>query len=353
MAITSLRRFASLLAASTMMASTLAACSGAGDVVDTAATDDVASSVTEGGVCAADIEEIEFGIISTESADNLKPNWEPLLADMTEAVGRPVKGFYATDYAGVIEGMGAGKVQIAWYGGKSYIEAAERSEAEAFVQTVAMDGSKGYFSHLITNKENPIVNEIDLEAGDGDKYIVENAADLTFAFNDPNSTSGFLVPTYYVFAQQGANADRIFSELVFAGSHEATALAVAENQVDVATNNNENLDRLKETAPDALENIQIIWTSPVIPSDPLAYRKDLPDCLKDSIKDFFVNYDNQEVLEGLQWSGLDPAADEDWNTIRELQIAKDILEVQNDENLSDTDKQAQVDELNKKLEALK
>ena len=351
MAITSLRRFASLLAASTMMVSTLVACSGAGDVVDTAA--DAASSATEGDICAADIEEIEFGIISTESADNLKPNWEPLLADMTEAVGRPVKGFYATDYAGVIEGMGAGKVQIAWYGGKSYIEAAERSDAEAFAQTVAMDGSKGYFSHLITNKENPIVNEIDLEAGDGDKYIVENAADLTFAFNDPNSTSGFLVPTYYVFAQQGANADRIFSELVFAGSHEATALAVAENQVDVATNNNENLDRLKETAPDALENIQIIWTSPVIPSDPLAYRKDLPECLKDSIKDFFVNYDNQEVLEGLQWSGLDPAGDEDWNTIRELQIAKDILEVQNDENLSDADKQTQVDELNKKLEALK
>jgi phosphonate transport system substrate-binding protein len=156
-----------------------------------------------------------------------------------------------------------------------------------------------------------------------------------------------------VFAQQGANADKIFSELVFAGSHEATALAVSENQVDVATNNNENLDRLKETAPDALEKIQIIWTSPVIPSDPLAYRKDLPDCLKDSMKDFFINYDNAEVLEGLQWSGLDPAKDEDWNTIRELQIAKDLLEVQNDENLSDADKQTKLDELNKKLDALK
>ena len=115
MAIISLRRFASLLAASAMVASTLAACSGAGDVADTAT--DAASSVTEGGICAADIPEIEFGIISTESADNLKPNWEPLLADMSESIGRPVKGFYATDYAGVIEGMGAGKVQVAWYGG--------------------------------------------------------------------------------------------------------------------------------------------------------------------------------------------------------------------------------------------
>lgn len=313
---------------------------------------DVAGSDSE-AVCAADLETIEFGIISTESQDNLKVTWEPFLADMSEQLGRPVEGFYATDYAGVIEAMGANKIQIAWYGGKSYIEAAKRSNAEAFAQTVSLDGSKGYYSHLITNVENPIVAEIDLEAGNGDEYVIENAADLTFAFNDPNSTSGFLVPTYYVFAQNGANADDIFSELVFAGSHEATALAVANNQVDVATNNNENLDRLKETSPGDLEKIQIIWTSPVIPSDPIAYRNDLPDCLKTQIQDFMYNYDNEEVLTALQWQGLDPATDADWNTIRELQIAKDLLEVQKSETLSDEEKASQVDELNKQLEALK
>ncbi|MGK7891062.1 MAG: phosphonate ABC transporter substrate-binding protein [Leptolyngbyaceae cyanobacterium] len=333
----------SLLTASAIGASLIASCS-----TPTATTDSA-----EGEVCAPEFAELEFGILSTESAENLRPQWDPFLKDMSDALGRPVIGFYATDYAGVIEGMGAGKVQMAWYGGKSYIEAAARSQAEAFAQTVSTDGSKGYYSHLITNAENPIVSEIDLEAGDGDQYVIENAADLTFAFNDPNSTSGFLVPTYYVFAQNGANAEAIFSELIFAGSHEATALAVAENQVDVATNNNENLERLKATAPDALDKIQVIWTSPVIPSDPLAYRSDLPDCLKSAIQDFAFNYDNAEVLEGLQWSGLDPAKDEDWNTIRDLQIAKDILEVQNNENLSDADKQAQLDELNAKLEALK
>ncbi|MEB3230649.1 MAG: phosphonate ABC transporter substrate-binding protein [Leptolyngbyaceae bacterium] len=345
----------SFLIVSAMGAGLIASCSTQNATTEgteaTTGTEETASA--EGEVCAPEIAELEFGILSTESAENLKPNWEPFLADMSDAVGRPVIGFYATDYAGVIEGMGAGKVQIAWYGGKSYIEAAERSQAEAFAQTVALDGSKGYYSHLITNVDNPIVSEIDLEAGNGDKYVIDNAANLTFAFNDANSTSGFLVPTYYVFAQNGANANEMFSELIFAGSHEATALAVAENQVDVATNNSESLDRLKETAPDALEKIQIIWTSPVIPSDPLAYRSDLPDCLKTAIQDFAFNYDNAEVLEKLQWTGLDPAKDEDWNTIRELQIASDILDVQNNENLSDADKQAQLDELNAKLEALK
>lgn len=351
MSITRWRRSTSWLATSILTTGTLIACSG---TQTTDSPDASAGGATaEGGACAPEIAEIEFGILSTESQDNLQPKWDPLLEDMSAAVGRPVIGFYATDYTGVIEGMGAGKVQIAWYGGKSYIEAAERSSAEAFAQTVALDGTKGYYSHLITNKENPIVSEIDLDTGDGDKYVVENAGDLTFAFNDPNSTSGFLVPSYYVFAQQGADAEKIFSNLAFAGSHEATALAVAESQVDVATNNSENLDRLKETAPDALEKIQIIWTSPVIPSDPLAYRSDLPDCLKASIQDFFFNYDNEEVLTGLQWTKLDPAEDADWNTIRELQIAKDILEVQNNPNLGDTDKEQQLEELNTKLEAVK
>ncbi|MEO1744833.1 MAG: phosphonate ABC transporter substrate-binding protein, partial [Cyanobacteria bacterium J06629_9] len=314
------KRLSALAAASLLSAGTIAACSGG--TTDTAETG--GETVAEGEVCAPEFETIEFGVLSTESQENLETEWEPFLADMSDALGREVTGFYATDYAGIIEGMGAGKVQAAWYGGKSYIEAAARSNAEAFAQSVETDGSKGYYSYLITNKENPIVDEIDLEAGNGDEYVVENAGDLTFAFNDPNSTSGFLVPSYYVFAQNNVVPEEAFAELIFAGNHEATALAVAENQVDVATNNSDNLSRLEKTAPDALEKIQIIWTSPVIPSDPLAYRADLPECLKEEIKDFAFNYDNEEVLAGLEWARLDPADDEIWDTVRELEYSKQL-----------------------------
>jgi phosphonate transport system substrate-binding protein len=149
------------------------------------------------------------------------------------------------------------------------------------------------------------------------------------------------------------NPNEVFKELTFAGSHEATAQAVANNQVDVATNNNESLTALKESDPAALEKIQIIWTSPVIPSDPLAYRKDLPDCLKTQLKDFFLNYSDAAILEPLGWSKFVPADDAKWNTIRELNIGKEILEVQADKNMSDADKQAKVAELTKQLEALK
>jgi phosphonate transport system substrate-binding protein len=333
----------------------IASCSGPSDAPTADATDATADATAsaEGEACAPDLAEIDFGIISTESQENLQELWEPFLAKMSEDMGRPVNGFYATDYAGVIEAMGAGKIQIAWYGGKSYIEAAKRSGAEAFAQTVASDGSKGYYAHLITNKANPIVGEIDVAAGNGDQYVIDNASNLTFAFNDPNSTSGFLVPSYYVFAQNGVNPQDAFSELIFAGSHEATAQAVANNQVDVATNNSESMSRLQETDAEAFEQVQIIWTSPLIPSDPIAYKSDLPECLKEQFQDFFYTIDDETVLGPLDWSGFDPASDTDWNTIRELDIAKQMEEVKSDTTLSETDKTTKLEELEKQLAELK
>ena len=86
-------------------------------------------------VALAETTEINFGIISTESQQNLKTIWEPFLADMEEETGLKVNAFFASDYAGVIEGMRFDKVQVAWYGNKSAMEAVDRADGEVFVQT--------------------------------------------------------------------------------------------------------------------------------------------------------------------------------------------------------------------------
>ncbi len=285
----------------------------------------------------AQVKEIKFGIISTESQTNQRPIWEPFIQALSDSIGLPVKAFYVTQYVAVIEAMRTGDVHLAWYGGKSYIEAAKRANAEAFAQVVDTEGGKGYYSHLITNKNNPIVAEA--KAMGGDKYVIKNAGNLTFAFNEPNSTSGFLVPSYYVFAQNGVDPKKIFKRLVFSGSHEATAVAIANNLVDVATNNNRALDRLQKTNPEARAKIETIWNSTLIPSDPIAYRKDLSADLKQKIRSFFYNFKDPAVLKPHGWSGFDQADDKIWNPIRELDIVKQILELENKENLSVKDKQ--------------
>ncbi|HEY9634026.1 MAG TPA: phosphonate ABC transporter substrate-binding protein [Coleofasciculaceae cyanobacterium] len=342
----SLFKKAILFTLSLIVVKNLASCTS-----DSSKSNSSIAANSQSNSAAGDPKELTFGIISTESQANQKPMWEPFVAAMSKEIGIPVKAFYVTQYSGVIEGMRFKKVDAAWFGGKSYIEAAKTAGAEAFASTISDKGDRGYYSYLITNKDNPIFSEA--KAKGGDKYVVDNAKNLTFAFNETNSTSGYLVPSYYVFAANNVSPKESFKKLLFAGSHEATALAVANNKVDVATNNNESLSRLEKTNPDARKKIEIIWTSPEIPSDPIAYRKDLSEGLKEKIRNFFYNYKDKAVLGPLEWSGFEKADDKRWNRIRELEYAKKILELEGNKEMNPAEKEKKVAELKKAQEAVK
>lgn len=303
----------------------------------------------------ADTSEINFGIISTESSANLKVIWEPLLADMQKKTGLKVNAFFASDYAGVIEAMRFKKVQLAWFGNKSAMEAVDRAEGEVFAQTVDKDGNPGYWSHLIVHKDSPFKTLDD---------VLKCDRTLDFGIGDPNSTSGFLVPTTFVFSAKGIDPKTCF-KTVRSANHEANALAVANKLVQVAANNSENLSRLKITQPVKAEEVRVIWTSPLIPSDPLVWRKDLDAGLKTKIKDFILSYGTKDeterkVLAGLQWAPFKPSDNNQLLPIRQMEVNKSIAKIKSDAALSDTDKQAQVaplqkefDELGKQLAQLK
>ena len=90
---------------------------------------------------AQDGKTLNFGIISTESSSNQKQVWQPVIDDLSRAIGVPVKPFFASDYAGIIEGMRFNKVQMAWYGNKSAIEAVDRANGEVFASVIDKDGN--------------------------------------------------------------------------------------------------------------------------------------------------------------------------------------------------------------------
>jgi phosphonate transport system substrate-binding protein len=224
--------------------------------------------------------EINFGVISTEASTNQKKNWEPFLQAIAKSTGFKVNGFYATDYAGVIEAMRFNKVQVAWFGNKSGMEAADRAGGEVFAQIVSRDGNIGYYSHVIVHRDSPFTTLDD---------ILKCDKSLDFGIGDPNSTSGFLVPTTYIFADRNIDPKSCF-KIVRNANHQANAMAVANRQVSAATNNSEDLQRLAATAPDAREKIKIVWTSPLIPLDPLMWRKDLDAAVKDKLYTVLMSY---------------------------------------------------------------
>lgn len=298
-------------------------------------------------VTPAAAEDINFGIISTEASANLKKAWEPFLASMAKKTGLTVKGFYASDYAGVIEGMRFKKVQVAWFGNKSAMEAVDRAEGEIFAQSVAKDGSPGYWSHIIVHKDSPFKTLDD---------VLKCDKSLNFGIGDPNSTSGFLVPTTFVFSAKSIDPKACF-KTVRSANHEANALAVANKLVHAAANNNENLARLKKTSPDKAEQIRVIWTSPLIPADPIVWRKDLDEGAKKKLLEFFLTFGTKDeaektILAALDWAPFRKSDNNQLLPIRQMEVNKALLKVKSDAKLSDAERQSKVAELQKAFDEI-
>jgi len=293
---------------------------------------------------AAAAEEVNFGIISTETTANLKTIWDPFLADMTKKTGLNIKAFYASDYAGVIEAMRFKKVDVAWFGNKSAIEAVDRANGEVFVQTIAEDGVGGYYSLLITHRDSPFKSFED---------VLKRGKEINFGIGDPNSTSGFAVPSYYVFALNHIDPKTHF-KTIRAANHETNLQAVLNRQLDVATNNTEQLYILEKRMPEKAKEIRVLWKSPLIASDPMVWRKDLDPELKARLKTFFLAYGTKEEerqrLLGIQkWVGFRDSSNLQLVPIRQLELAREKTKLEADAGMAPAEKQAKLAEINRKL----
>lgn len=299
---------------------------------------------------AQDAKPLNIGFISTESSTNLKEAWQPLIDDLSKELGVPVKPFFASDYAGIIEGMRFDKVQLGWFGNKSAMEAVDRAKGEVFASVIDKDGNPGYWSILLVNKDSKLQTLDD---------VLKNGKELSYGAGDPNSTSGTLVPGYFLWGAKGIEPKTFFKS-VRAANHEANLLSVINKQVDVAINNTEMLGRYeRNTGKDATQSVRILWKSPLIPADPMVMRSDLPAETKKRIKEFFVKYGTGpdaerqlKVLAKLTYKGFRDSSNAQLIPIRQMELAKDKLSVERDTTLSEADKKAKLADMDRQLAEL-
>jgi len=306
-----------------------------------------------GPVMAADTPStLNFGIIATDSSNNLMNKWQPLVDDLSKALGMPVKPFFASDYAGVIEGMRFNKVQLAWYGNKSAIQAVDRAGGEVFANVVYSSGEPGYYALLVTNKNSKVKTLDD---------VFKLGPTLNYGAGDPNSTSGTAVPNYYLWGKHNVDALKFFKHAMIA-DHQTDLLAAINNRVDVAIANNETLrDYNQNTGKDPMDSVRILWKSPLIPSDPLVWRKDLPADLKTRIRDFFVHYGQgagpqaerqKKALAALNYSGFHASSNAQLVPIRQIDLAHEKDVIQADKKMDDATRQQKLAAIDKRLAEL-
>ncbi|WP_313574825.1 phosphate/phosphite/phosphonate ABC transporter substrate-binding protein [Brevundimonas sp.] len=260
--------------------------------------------------------ELTFSILSAEGQASAGPLWQPLLDDMSKAVGVPVKPYFGSNYTVLVEAMRGNHTQVGWFSAKPEVEAIDRANAEVIARTVNREGLDSYQSTLIVKKGSGIT--LDKVLACGKQY--------NFGIGDAQSTSGTLAPMTFLFNARGVVPSQCF-KTVRSANHQANAFGVATGVIDVATSNSVNLVFMRRENAQLADQIEEIWTSPPVPESGIVVREDLDPALKEKIRGFFLTYGQGEgpeaerqrkVLAGLEYSRFAPADDSYLNPIREM-----------------------------------
>lgn len=241
------------------------------------------TTILSSGAFAQEIEEFRIGILGGENAQDRLNSYQ-CLADYTkEALGVEVKLFAPADYNGVIQGLLGGTLDMAWLGASSYaatyLQDPEAVEPVLIKQN--LDGSIGYHSIGFARKDSGITKLDDVQG-------------KVFGFGDPNSTSGYLIPSIEIPQITGHSMESgdYFGEVKFTGGHEQTIVAVANGDIDAgvtwadgqgAWEDGYNSGALRKAVDAGLvdmNDLVEIWKSKVIPEGPVVLRKALPDDVK-------------------------------------------------------------------------
>jgi len=213
----------------------------------------------------------------------------PLVARLEQATGRKVELTIPQNYAAVVEAMVQGQVDLAHFGGFTFVQANRRAGAVPLVQR---DRDREFHSKFITARED-----------------IRTLADLRgkrFAFGDVNSTSGHLMPAYYM-RKEGVDP-AVVDQAIYTGGHDATALAVAERRVDAGALDEAVWERLTREGKIDVSKVRVFWTTPPFLDYVWAVRKDFDPALARKIADAFLALDpsraeDRPILELLSSKG--------------------------------------------------
>lgn len=278
----------------------------------------VAFAVAVGGVPAAYADHpgwpqtLRIGLIITES--NELEHWQPVMNYLSNKLGINVKAYVGSDYTATIIAAKNKQIDAGDLGPESYVLATKEGAPIVAVAKGFYHGLAGYYSVLITRSDSGIMTMAD-------------AKGKTFAFNDPASTSGYLLPMLYFLKDMKVKPEEYFSKVAFLGSHENTALAVATGKVAVSSNNNQSLDALFTSGKVKKEDIRILWQSSMIPNDPFWVQTGLPADLRAALRDAVLKI-GDEAPDAVRAAGYDkwvPAVDSDYDVIRTMNADKERL----------------------------
>jgi phosphonate transport system substrate-binding protein len=263
---------------------------------------------TPSGVCPA---EIRFGILPTEES-TAKTRYAQLFEYLEKKTGAKFQYTIGADYAAIIIAMASKRLEAAWFGPESYIQATKQSKVYPLVMPENTTTGLGYYSSLYVKASSSFQNVQDLKG-------------KTLAFVDPNSTSGYLFPMVHFLKDLKLNPNDYFGQVIFAGNHNASMLSLVNGKVDVAAiasgtvNNAIKANSIKE------DELRVIWQSKLIPNSPISASDTLSSPCRALLQLAFLDLRDPKILEALTAKRFVTVNDATYNSVREADRIKEQL----------------------------
>jgi phosphonate transport system substrate-binding protein len=258
-----------------------------------------------------------IGVIPAQTEGEMKGALNKLQDVLGKKLDREVKITSYPDYNGVVEAMNYGKIDMAYFGPLTYVIAHKESGAKAII-TQLIKGEPFYYSYLITHKDSNYESVDDM---------IADAGNVRFAFGDPSSTSGSLIPGIEL-KDKGvyrSESDYDFKNVQFTGSHDATALAVQNKQVDVGAIDSAIFDKLVEEGAVDGEQFKTIWKSEKLFQYPWAVAKNTDEETVKLLQEAFLSIKDEEILSAFGATGFIKASNKDYESIRMAALKEGMI----------------------------
>jgi len=248
---------------------------------------------------------LRVSAIPDESPTELQRKFKPLGSYLEQKLGMKVVFTPVTDYAASVEGLINHKLDMVWFGGFTFVQANERSHGKV-VPIVQREEDEKFKSVFITTDKS--INKL------------EDLKGKTFSFGSESSTSGHLMPRYYLLAAH-VNPDTDMKRIAFAGAHDATAAAVAGGKVDAGALNISVWDKLVAEGKVDPQKVRVFYTTPGYYDYNWSVRTDMDPALRKKLTDAFLSLDpknpkDKEILDLQRTKRFIPTKPENYASIK-------------------------------------
>lgn len=260
---------------------------------------------------------VRIGVLPDMSEEELIQRYNPLLTYLSKKTGLHFRLVLPADYAELLDFFGSGEIDLALFGGLTFVQANTLHQAEPLVMR---DVDTRFISVFVVRHDDPATELTDLKG-------------RVLAFGSSLSTSGHLMPRYFLGKSKQIIPENYFNQIVYSGAHDKTAYMVRDGKADIGATNADIMNGMLRDGRLQHGELRVVWETPPYPDYVWAVPRHLNEDIKMQLRDAFLQLDlsdehHRQILAALGARNFLPAGNRMYQPLQRIAADLDLLGVE-------------------------